>query len=234
MSLVLGAVLVSLFVCVALVSFFWTPYDPKAINVPDRLLPPFSDGYIFGTDKLGRDVVTQLMLGARNSLYVSVMSTTVALTIGALFGLFVAAVGTALARRPHAYRRRRSRPAGHPRRPRPGHQVRPGQQHRDHGDHRVVHPGRGPSDDRAGAADPGARLRRGGVRLRAEQALRPVQPRAAQHRPAPDRAGVGDVRRRHPHRGVVGVPRASASSRPRRRGADSSTRPNRSSTRPRT
>ena len=92
-SLVLGAVLVSLFVLVAIVSFFWTPYDPKAINVPDRLLPPFSRGYIFGTDKLGRDVVTQLMLGARNSLYVSVMSTTVALTIGALFGLFVAGSG---------------------------------------------------------------------------------------------------------------------------------------------
>jgi len=92
-SLVLGAVLVSLFVLTAIVSFFWTPYDPKAINVPDRLLPPLSHGYIFGTDKLGRDVVTQLMMGARNSLYVSVMSTTIALTIGALFGLFVAGSG---------------------------------------------------------------------------------------------------------------------------------------------
>ena len=65
---------------VALLSFFWTPYKPQAINVPDRLLPPGSKGYIFGTDKLGRDVVTQLMLGARNSLYVSVLSTTVAVT----------------------------------------------------------------------------------------------------------------------------------------------------------
>lgn len=61
--------------------------------MPDRLLPPGSDGYIFGTDKLGRDVVTQLMLGARNSLYVSVLSTTVALTIGALFGLLAAGSG---------------------------------------------------------------------------------------------------------------------------------------------
>ena len=91
--LVLGGMLVSIFVLVALLSFFWTPYDPKAINVPDRLLPPGSDGYIFGTDKLGRDVVTQLMLGARSSLYVSVLSTTVALTVGALFGLFVAGCG---------------------------------------------------------------------------------------------------------------------------------------------
>ena len=68
--------LVSLFVFVALLSFVWTPHDPKKINVVDRLLPPFRKGYLFGTDKLGRDVVTQLMMGARNSLYVSVMSTT--------------------------------------------------------------------------------------------------------------------------------------------------------------
>lgn len=93
LSLMLGGALVMLFVAVALVSFVWTPYDPKAISVPDRLLPPGSDGYIFGTDKLGRDVVTQLMLGARNSLYVSVLSTTVALTIGALFGLLAAGSG---------------------------------------------------------------------------------------------------------------------------------------------
>ncbi len=93
LSFVLGSLLVSLFILVATVSFFWTPYDPKKISVPDRLLPPGSEGYIFGTDKLGRDVVTQLMLGARNSLYVSVLSTTVAITIGALFGLFVAGSG---------------------------------------------------------------------------------------------------------------------------------------------
>ncbi|MEO7371377.1 MAG: ABC transporter permease [Ilumatobacteraceae bacterium] len=93
LPLMLGGLLVSLFVFVAMLSFFWTPYNPKKISVPDRLLPPGSEGYIFGTDKLGRDVVTQLMLGARNSLYVSVLSTTVAITIGALFGLFVAGSG---------------------------------------------------------------------------------------------------------------------------------------------
>jgi peptide/nickel transport system permease protein len=93
LSLVLGGALVAVFVGVAFLSFFWTPYDPKAISVPDRLLSPGSPGYPFGTDKLGRDVVTQLMLGARNSLYVSVMSTTVALTVGALFGLLVAGAG---------------------------------------------------------------------------------------------------------------------------------------------
>lgn len=91
--LVLGALLVTGFALVALLSYFWTPYDPKAINVPDRLLPAGSSGYLFGTDRLGRDVVTQLMLGARNSLYVSVLSTTVAVTVGAVLGLFIAGCG---------------------------------------------------------------------------------------------------------------------------------------------
>ncbi len=93
LPLILGATLVSLFVGVALLSFVWTPYDPKKLAVGKRLSPPFTNGHLFGTDKLGRDVVTQLMLGARNSLYVSVMSTTIALTIGALFGLWVAGSG---------------------------------------------------------------------------------------------------------------------------------------------
>lgn len=93
LPLLIGATLVSTFVGVALLSFFWTPRDPSKISVPDRLLPPGSPGFVFGTDKLGRDVVTQLMLGARNSLYVSVLSSTIAITIGALFGLFVAGSG---------------------------------------------------------------------------------------------------------------------------------------------
>ena len=93
LPLVLGGTLVALFVVVALVSFVWTPYDPTKLDTKKRLAGPFTPGHLFGTDKLGRDVVTQLMLGARNSLYVSVMSTTIALTIGALFGLFVAGAG---------------------------------------------------------------------------------------------------------------------------------------------
>lgn len=93
LPLILGAILVGTFVLVALVSFVWTPYDPTAIAVPDRLLPPGSPGYLFGTDKFGRDVVSQLMAGARNSLFVSLLSTTVAVIIGGLLGLLVAGAG---------------------------------------------------------------------------------------------------------------------------------------------
>lgn len=93
LPLIIGAVLVGTFLLVAMVSFVWTPHDPLKLVVRDRLLPAGSPGYLFGTDKFGRDVLSQLMVGARNSLFVSMLSTTVALTVGALLGLVTAGAG---------------------------------------------------------------------------------------------------------------------------------------------
>ena len=95
-SLLIGGGLVGFLVCVALLSFVWTPYDPITIDVRNRYLPIWSDGHILGTDKFGRDVLTQLIMGARNSLFVSVVSTLVSLVIGTLLGLYVAAAGARL------------------------------------------------------------------------------------------------------------------------------------------
>jgi peptide/nickel transport system permease protein len=86
----LGVALVSLFVGIALLSYAWTPYDPLKMNVTDRLLSPGARGHLLGTDKYGRDVVSQLMSGARNSLYVSLLATTAAVVIGTMIGLGIA------------------------------------------------------------------------------------------------------------------------------------------------
>jgi peptide/nickel transport system permease protein len=91
--LLLGAALVLLFVGIGLLSLVWTPYDPEAVAVDLRLLPPGTDGYLFGTDRLGRDVLTQVMAGARNSLLVGVVSTVAALIPGLLIGLAAAGSG---------------------------------------------------------------------------------------------------------------------------------------------
>jgi peptide/nickel transport system permease protein len=93
LPLFIGSFLVGAFLFVAFLSFVWTPHDPAKIVVADRLLPPGSPGYLFGTDKFGRDVVSQLMVGARNSLYVSLLSTSVAIVIGGLLGLLTAGAG---------------------------------------------------------------------------------------------------------------------------------------------
>ncbi|MDH3247790.1 MAG: ABC transporter permease [Acidimicrobiia bacterium] len=91
--LIIGAALVGSFIFIALLSYLWTPHDPLKLVVPDRLQPPGSPGYPFGTDKFGRDVLSQLMVGARNSLYVSLLSTSVAIVVGALLGLLTAGAG---------------------------------------------------------------------------------------------------------------------------------------------
>lgn len=89
-SLKLGLVLVGLVIGTGILSFFWTPYDPNDIDVLSRLASPGAPGYVLGTDLLGRDIVTQIMIGARNSLYVSIISTLVAVFIGTAIGLFTA------------------------------------------------------------------------------------------------------------------------------------------------
>lgn len=89
-QLVIGAVIVSVIVGIGLVSIFWTPYDLEAVDVPNQFLGPGSDGYLLGTDKLGRDMTSQIMAGARNSLFVSMISTVGSLIPGVLIGLLAA------------------------------------------------------------------------------------------------------------------------------------------------
>ena len=92
MSLITGAVLTSAFVFLALLSYVWTPYDVTHLDIAARLATPSLDHWL-GTDQLGRDVLSMLMAGARNSLIVAVASTGFALVIGAALGLVAAARG---------------------------------------------------------------------------------------------------------------------------------------------
>lgn len=86
-QLVVGAALVAVVVALALVSLVWTPYDPVRAVPLDRLQGP-SSAHWLGTDRFGRDVLSQIMVGARISLYVGV----VAVGIGAAVGVPVGVV----------------------------------------------------------------------------------------------------------------------------------------------
>lgn len=88
-----GFVLVTLVAALAALSFVWTPYDSlTAVNVDDRLLPP-SAAHWMGTDHLGRDVFSQIMVGARTSILVSIVAVLVGLSFGVPLGLLAAANG---------------------------------------------------------------------------------------------------------------------------------------------
>jgi peptide/nickel transport system permease protein len=85
-SLVVGTVLIGLIVLAAVVSFFWTPHDPLKVDASIRLLGPTGD-YLAGTDKFGRDLLSQIMVGARTTLYVGVVAVGVAALIGTPLGI---------------------------------------------------------------------------------------------------------------------------------------------------
>lgn len=88
-SLMLGGLFVGLVVVVGLLSFVWTPYDPLAMNAADTLAHPSASHWL-GTDKFGRDVASQIMVGSRMTLFVGVVAVGVAAAIGVPLGLIAA------------------------------------------------------------------------------------------------------------------------------------------------
>lgn len=77
-------VVVSLFV-VSLLAPWMSPYDPNDINLEKMLLPPSAD-HLFGTDQLGRDVLSRMIWGTRISLKVGFVATGIAVLIGMILG----------------------------------------------------------------------------------------------------------------------------------------------------
>jgi len=85
-TFLVGAVLVGLVVLAALVSFVWTPYDPTKVDSTARLLGPGAEHWL-GTDKFGYDVLSQLLVGARTTLFVGFIAVGVAAVIGTPLGI---------------------------------------------------------------------------------------------------------------------------------------------------
>jgi len=90
--LIAGAILVGLVVLVALLSLAWTPHDPDHVVIPDRFQGP-SATYLLGTDQFGRDELSRIMAGARNTLLVGIVTIVIAIAVGVPVGaLLFAAV----------------------------------------------------------------------------------------------------------------------------------------------
>ncbi len=89
-NLVLGLSLTVLFVLGAVISFLWTPYDHTSLEIANKLKPP-SLAHWFGTDHLGRDILSMIMVGARTSIAVAIVAVGIGITLGVPLGLLAAA-----------------------------------------------------------------------------------------------------------------------------------------------
>src|SRR5687767_13169519 len=83
---VIGTVVILVLVAVALVAPWLVPQDPFQQNLLDRLKPPSSLHWM-GTDELGRDVFSRILLGIRVSLAIGFLATLISLTLGTAVGL---------------------------------------------------------------------------------------------------------------------------------------------------
>lgn len=94
LTLVVGGILVGVVVLAAVVSFFWTPYDPVRAFPEDRLLGSSFD-HLMGTDRYGRDVFSSILYGARITLLVGLIAVGIALVIGTPLGILAGMRGGA-------------------------------------------------------------------------------------------------------------------------------------------
>ena len=90
--------LFALMVFLAIFGDVVTPHDPIKINMTKRLRPPWgfergSREHIFGTDQLGRDILSRVISGARVSLIVAVTAVAIAGTIGTTLALLAGYLG---------------------------------------------------------------------------------------------------------------------------------------------
>src|SRR5690625_1533135 len=84
--LVLAIAALAFFVTAAIAPAWLAPYDPLETDFARSMLPPSAE-HPFGTDKLGRDVFSRIVWGARPSLSFGVVATAVAVTVGSFIGL---------------------------------------------------------------------------------------------------------------------------------------------------
>ncbi len=82
---VIGVFLLVLFIAIAVLAPVITPYDPAAIDLTNRLIPP-THAHWFGTDELGRDIFSRILSGARLSLMVAVSVVGISLSVGLVLG----------------------------------------------------------------------------------------------------------------------------------------------------
>jgi len=82
---VFGAVIILLFIVVAIFAPLIAPYDPYAVDIPNALSQPTSE-HLLGTDAVGRDTLSRIIYGTRTSLQIGLIVVAAACVVGMTLG----------------------------------------------------------------------------------------------------------------------------------------------------
>jgi len=85
-NFLVGGSIVCLLLLIMLISFFWTPYSPTAPSAAAKLQAP-SFAHLLGTDHLGRDVLSRIMVASQTAFLVGVSSVGAGCLLGVSLGL---------------------------------------------------------------------------------------------------------------------------------------------------
>jgi peptide/nickel transport system permease protein len=91
-SFLVGLLITGTVALMAALSFFWTPYAVGTFDIAGKLKPP-SVAHWLGTDHFGRDILSMIMVGSRNSIAVAFVSVMIGAGVGVPLGLWAAARG---------------------------------------------------------------------------------------------------------------------------------------------
>ena len=84
-NLILGGGITAVVCAVIVLGFFWTPYDPDAQDLLCRTQGP-TLAHLLGTDNLGRDIFSRVLVGAGNTLLIAAVTVAIGLVLGVLIG----------------------------------------------------------------------------------------------------------------------------------------------------
>ncbi|PXY34351.1 ABC transporter permease [Prauserella endophytica] len=96
---IVGAVMIGLFVLLAVLAPFIAPHDPALRLLEDQVsranneIPPPQDGYPLGGDQYGRDLFSRMLLGSQQTLLVAALATVIGLGGGLVLGTLAGAFG---------------------------------------------------------------------------------------------------------------------------------------------
>ena len=86
-----GLIVVSIYLLVAIFAPLLAPYG-EADVVGDQF-SPWDSQFLLGTDQIGRDMLSRLIYGARNTIAIAVLTTALSFSIGGLLGMMAAVLG---------------------------------------------------------------------------------------------------------------------------------------------